>query len=1280
MTVYDAGSVRASAELNRDPFIEGLRQCQTEGNRFAAQRFTATAGMDTVQARRDLAALQLHMRQVAEETITVTARADVDKAIADLERLRAEQKRVDESVRASSTTRTKATKDETQQIGLLRTAIEFLGPEVIALGGGLLGLTAGAAVLGATGLVAFKGISTEIKQGTVLGGQFHGGLNVLQNDLSTIERTTSRGVLSGFDTSILSIQRNMPSVNALLSQSSVVLGDVTGHLVNGLLGGLSTFQPVILAAEHDLDGFAAYFDRWATGSGGAHFSDVLLADMKVAIPALEQLLKLVEHLLAAGNGPGMLLLGDLGLLAKALNSLPVGVLQTLLDTYLAFRAASVVSVILNNATVALKGFAVAETEAAAAGAVGGLGGAAGAAGSVGRLGGMAGSLAAGLAVAAPYAAAVVGVAFGIHLAADATKSWADSTSRLKQVIGGDLAIISSRPDHWASVFNNVTGRSSAADTAAANRRADKQTIDTYTGANLNQLLNDARSTLTSNGQNPYTQSAAARAIYTSSVNQIRYQLAQNLAAQNAYAAANVVQAPGEIASQQRNTFHNIDAQGWSSASSSLGVLGTSLRNAQSAEEKFLAVNDKNTFSINGTKVAYSTYDAVLQSVHGNVNKAIGILTDHVTALNLDKTAQDQVTQAQININGALDIAQTKYGLSAQQAQAFAAVMGITSADIGNGTVSLGQWSTALGTMVKDLVNAGPSMTNWMNAVVQFTSTADTAASRAALMGQAMVSLQGDNLGYANTMVEAAVADQRLITDFEKLHKGVLNLKTGHLDYHNAGAAPVLDDLAKLQQGAMNAAEATYQMESRTGNLKTAAKDASLVFRNDTYGALVSQAKQLDLTKTEAQKLADTYFKWPKDAQTQIELLGQDKVQNTLSGILADLDQLVGKHSGSLDFHATVSMSASDRLLLNQAENNATVRANISSANGNLISYYANGGMGEHHIAQITAPGSAIRVWNEPETMGEAYIPLNPAKRVRSQAIASETVHRLGGVAYFEQGGFSGTTTGSGSSSSSGGSGSVTATQMKSLLTTIENELRAMGALGRDTASQIASVENALTSAFNTAHLYGIIPSATVTALARDNAALTAEVKIRDSTAAALKTANTNLANELTKSATEARSIAGTALGAFDIGTSGNGYAYGISASLGSDITSLQKFTTLRDKAKALGLSPALIAQLTKEGPATAGANLQAIVGGGAAYVQKLNAQYAQFSSLSSTLGWSQAHDDNIAEITRLQAVQHADARAVAAAQARTNVLVAQLIALTKDLDAKAEARARQLGL
>ena len=67
---------------------------------------------------------------------------------------------------------------------------------------------------------------------------------------------------------------------------------------------------------------------------------------------------------------------------------------------------------------------------------------------------------------------------------------------------------------------------------------------------------------------------------------------------------------------------------------------------------------------------------------------------------------------------------------------------------------------------------------------------------------------------------------------------------------------------------------------------------------------------------------------------------------------------------------------------------------LTQADGGLVSYYADGGVRENHLAQI-APAGAMRVWAEPETGGEAYIPLAQSKRMRSLAILDNVADRFG---------------------------------------------------------------------------------------------------------------------------------------------------------------------------------------------------------------------------------------------------------------------------------------------
>lgn len=76
-------------------------------------------------------------------------------------------------------------------------------------------------------------------------------------------------------------------------------------------------------------------------------------------------------------------------------------------------------------------------------------------------------------------------------------------------------------------------------------------------------------------------------------------------------------------------------------------------------------------------------------------------------------------------------------------------------------------------------------------------------------------------------------------------------------------------------------------------------------------------------------------------------------------------------------------------------------ADGSIRDGAGVQMFAFGGFSEDHAAMI-APGGPVRFWAEPETGGEAYIPLAPSKHDRSTAIWEETGRRLGVFDSFDQ--------------------------------------------------------------------------------------------------------------------------------------------------------------------------------------------------------------------------------------------------------------------------------------
>jgi len=118
------------------------------------------------------------------------------------------------------------------------------------------------------------------------------------------------------------------------------------------------------------------------------------------------------------------------------------------------------------------------------------------------------------------------------------------------------------------------------------------------------------------------------------------------------------------------------------------------------------------------------------------------------------------------------------------------------------------------------------------------------------------------------------------------------------------------------------------------------------------------------------------------------------VKTALAALQARIDALHGK---------TITLITENRTI-NTGKGGRGVNA---QADGGILTFYADGGMHENHVAQIARKGT-WRVWAEDEAGDEAYIPLAPSKRSRSRQIAAETVKRLGGsVQWFASGGLLG---------------------------------------------------------------------------------------------------------------------------------------------------------------------------------------------------------------------------------------------------------------------------------
>lgn len=154
--------------------------------------------------------------------------------------------------------------------------------------------------------------------------------------------------------------------------------------------------------------------------------------------------------------------------------------------------------------------------------------------------------------------------------------------------------------------------------------------------------------------------------------------------------------------------------------------------------------------------------------------------------------------------------------------------------------------------------------------------------------------------------------------------------------------------------------------------------------------ILASADAAHLSKAEVRNYLDTLNLTPAQLKTVFDADTGPAIQH-LDTLQRKINDIHGK--------TVVIRATGDARLANG-------RNALLEAHGGIVDYYADGGLRENHVAQIAAAGS-MRVWAEPETGGEAYIPFAESKRKRSQQIAMQTVSRLGGTAYFANGGSTG---------------------------------------------------------------------------------------------------------------------------------------------------------------------------------------------------------------------------------------------------------------------------------
>ncbi|GAA2947636.1 phage tail tape measure protein [Microbacterium luteolum] len=224
-------------------------------------------------------------------------------------------------------------------------------------------------------------------------------------------------------------------------------------------------------------------------------------------------------------------------------------------------------------------------------------------------------------------------------------------------------------------------------------------------------------------------------------------------------------------------------------------------------------------------------------------------------------------------------------------------------------------------------------------------------------------------------LDAREANRQLIDAFVDFDE-VLARNGATLDLNTEAGRENEAALDKIAEKAMTVAESTTAAGGSYDDYR-----ASL---ESSRQQLLDRIHDLGVQGDEAEALADKILKIP--AESEWKMIADAYTAQ------ATIDQFIITNSGKKIPIKIIADGSSFKL----PDFGGRVIDSGGLADGGVVSYHANGSVSENHVAQFARAGE-WRVWAEDETGGEAYIPLAPSKRARSEAIMAETAERLGGT-------------------------------------------------------------------------------------------------------------------------------------------------------------------------------------------------------------------------------------------------------------------------------------------
>lgn len=233
----------------------------------------------------------------------------------------------------------RVSKQTSLTFGQMALAAGAIGPAMIpiAAGAGAAGLALGG--MGAAGILALVGIKREMEQGTALGRKFEAGLADANDVLTVLSRTAAAGVLPGFQESVADLQSRMPQLNSLVGSLATSLGSSAAPALRGLLNLVELSGPLMMDGARGAQQMAQAFEKWSQSDGAEELIGYLRANLPEVAATIGNVVQAAGKLIQAIAPLGGASLAAINALASAINALSPEQLRGLATAALAVGAA-----------------------------------------------------------------------------------------------------------------------------------------------------------------------------------------------------------------------------------------------------------------------------------------------------------------------------------------------------------------------------------------------------------------------------------------------------------------------------------------------------------------------------------------------------------------------------------------------------------------------------------------------------------------------------------------------------------------------------------------------------------------------------------------------------------------------------------------------------------------------------------------------------------------------------------------------------------------------------